>query len=236
MQFVAAGAIPPRFEETINKYFGNKPTGEKTVYKFPAHKPLQKTTFIHSKAPELKNQKNPTESSSVFHIGVVVPSETHNDSHAIWVMSKILGGDSESRLFNKIREEKGLAYQIKTNYGTAYNSGTFNVYGGVKSAAQQKAIDYIFDEFKRMQNKLIGKEELGNVKERLKYELAKDLESNAGHVQAIQRKLKTGETPEYDMARISEITPERIMEVSQKYLPESRDKPHVLLLRDPLKE
>ena len=52
----------------------------------------------------------------------------------------------------------------------------------------------------------------------------------------IKRFLKSGATSEFILGEIDSVTPERVVELANEYLPSSIDDPHVMLLRDPLKK
>ena len=67
-----------------------------------------------------------------------------------------------------------------------------------------------------------------------KYGLAKQFESNEGHVSAIEGKLDSGLTPELITKGYNEVTPKRIMEVANKYLPDREDGKYLLYIRNPL--
>ncbi len=101
------------------------------------------------------------------HIALGVPSISMGDKsyYAQAVVNDVLGGSMSSRLFQNIREEKGLAYSVYSAPITYQNNGFFLIYAGVSLGKESDAINGIADELKRLE---ISIEELENVKQRLK--------------------------------------------------------------------
>lgn len=84
------------------------------------------------------------------------------------VLNNIMGGSMSSRLFQNIREEKGLAYSVYSMNSSFSKSGYYNIYAGVSHERIGKAIDGIKEELDMLDKKGITEEELSMSKEQLK--------------------------------------------------------------------
>lgn len=85
----------------------------------------------------------------------------------ISVLSHILGEGSSSRLFQVVREENGIAYQINTFLNSFLDVSTFGVYFSTGDKSVHKAQDLIFSEFNKIKRKKISETELNRAKEYL---------------------------------------------------------------------
>ncbi len=90
------------------------------------------------------------------------------DYYDLVVFNKIFGSSMSSRLFQHIREEKGLAYTVMSLYGTFSYDGYFNIYAGVSHDKIQDAIDGIKTELKKIKDQGITEEEMNIAKEQIK--------------------------------------------------------------------
>ena len=63
-------------------------------------------------------------------IGTPAYPQAHDDRHALYVLNTILGGSMSSRLFQHIREERGLAYAVFSNLTTYSDAGMVTIYAG----------------------------------------------------------------------------------------------------------
>ncbi|MBQ3122685.1 MAG: insulinase family protein [Firmicutes bacterium] len=88
--------------------------------------------------------------------------------HPFTILNNIMGGSMSSRLFQNIREEKGLAYSVYSMASTYSDMGYFNIYAGVASNRIEAAIGGISDELKRLRKDFVSQEELDMAKEQLK--------------------------------------------------------------------
>jgi predicted Zn-dependent peptidase len=84
---------------------------------------------------------------------------------AFSLMNTILGGNMSSRLFQEIRERRGLAYSIYSFMMSNVDSGMFGVYTGVGPENVQQTIDLILESLRELQRTPISAEELHNAKE-----------------------------------------------------------------------
>lgn len=236
MDLIVVGGLPQNVEELIRKYFGSQPKGENTRKNFPLSLTLQDRTILHRSAPERINIDYPEESSAQIFLVYTGPILAHPDEYPVRVMNQVLGGNTNSLLFQNMSLKKGLAYSVGTFYNGEYNFGELRIAANVPARKLDEARAAIFEEIEKMKTQKIDRKTLERIKRMAKYNLAKAYESNEGHVSAINIKLDEGLTPEYLIKKCNEVTPERVQEVANKYLPNEMDGKYVLYIRDPLKK
>ena len=73
-----------------------------------------------------------------------------------------------SRLFQNIREQKGLAYSVFSNMGTFSQDGYFEIYAGVAHDRVEQAVEGIREEIERLKTEPITQEELDSSREQMK--------------------------------------------------------------------
>jgi predicted Zn-dependent peptidase len=93
------------------------------------------------------------------------------------VMSHILGEGSSSRLFQKLREENGITYQINSFLNSFYDMSTFGVYLSTNEKTFFKAQKLVYEEIKKIKSKLVSNEELERAKQYLIGNMLLSLES-----------------------------------------------------------
>jgi predicted Zn-dependent peptidase len=98
------------------------------------------------------------------------------------VLSHILGEGSSSRLFQKIREENGIAYQVNSFLNSFFDISTFGVYLSTNSKSVYKAQDLIFKEIEKIKQKKVGEVELSRAKEYLIGNMLMSLESTTNRM------------------------------------------------------
>lgn len=124
---VAAGAIEhEKFRTEIEKQFNQSAALSGAETDAPAFPPRQAGTYSPALVHDCRD------GLEQVHVVIGFPGFeiTHPDYYAFTLYSTMLGGGMSSRLFQSIREERGLAYSIYS-FGTAYqDNGVFGVYAG----------------------------------------------------------------------------------------------------------
>ena len=237
MSLILVGALPKNIEKLIEESFGDKPSGENTKYIFSRNQKLEGRKFFHTYAPDLYNHERPLDSSLDFDLRFTAPITSDEDSSSADVLSFIIGGDANSKLYREISQRKGLAYHIESDYNGRNNNGCINICGRTSSQKSEETINIVFDEMNKLKTELVSNEELSRLKKLLRYSIAKAFETNEGHVYAIKTKWDENITPEIVLMQYDSISPEQIREAAIKYLPSSMENGnYVLLLRDSLKK
>jgi predicted Zn-dependent peptidase len=129
----AAGAVEhDRLCEMINARTGSITAGTSAVRDDSLEKPLSRSLVFYKD----------TEQANIC-VGSRGLNRGHPDRFALAVLDNILGGSMSSRLFQKIREEQGLAYSIYSYTGMMLGMGMVGVYCGTHPTQAQKVIELI---------------------------------------------------------------------------------------------
>ena len=111
-------------------------------------------------------------------------SHSSEDKFALSVLSAILGGGMSSRLFQEIREKRGLAYSVFSFCSNYRDSGTFGVYAACDDSKVEEVVKISLAEFEKIQND-IAETELNKAKRQLKASLLMGLESSSTRMERI---------------------------------------------------
>lgn len=161
-----------------------------------------------------------TREAAQENIGFAFPGVSVTDPHyyAMALAVQALGGSSNSRLFQEVREKRGLAYAVQSRFDGLEKSGLVRVYCGTSAERAHESVEVILDELRRIAQDGITEEELGLSKTRLKSQVIMRSESTSSRMVANvrtwwfeQRLRSLQEIRE----RIDAVTVEEIAEVLQ---------------------
>jgi len=102
----------------------------------------------------------------------------HKDRYVIYALNSVLGGSVSSRLFQEIREKRGLSYSIYSFLSGYSDTGTVTVYAGTRAGEVERVLDLIEREIQKMARRGMTGEELKRTKEQMKGGLMLSLESS----------------------------------------------------------
>ncbi len=177
MIFSAAGNIDhDSFVEQVSRQFEGLPAGESG---FEAAKP--KTTARIN----LRNKKSLEQVQLC--LGVPAPRVADEDRYTTLILNTVLGGGMSSRLFQTIREERGLAYAIYSDLNPYSDTGSLCVFAGTSSSRAVQVVDLVMAEFSRLKNELMPEDELRRAKDQLKGNLLLSLESSMSRMSNLAR-------------------------------------------------
>lgn len=137
--------------------------------------------------------------------------------YAFSILNNVMGGSMSSRLFQNIREEKGLAYSVYSMASSFSNDGYYNIYAGVSHDKIRKAIAGIKEELQILAKEGITKEELEASREQLKSSYIFGQENVASRMFSIGKSLSLIDkvyTPEQVLEDLNQVTMEDIQEVT----------------------
>ncbi len=146
-------------------------------------------------------------------LGMTGLPHEHPDLYALHVLNTILGGGSSSRLFQEIREERGLAYSVYSFQSSFLDSGNFGVYAGTSPEALEQVLMLVQEELRRVGEQGITPEELVEAKDQLKGQMMLSLESTSGRMSRLGRgELILGRvlSPDQIIDRIDAVTLEQV--------------------------
>jgi predicted Zn-dependent peptidase len=140
---------------------------------------------LAKKFDDIKKKKTPPEQASFqpsrsiscnfrsleqVHVCLGTPGCSHlaRERYALYILNAILGGGMSSRLFQEIRENRGLAYSVTSFTASFFDTGVFGVYMGVVKDTVQEALRIVFNEMRNLREKPVTAAELTAAKEQLK--------------------------------------------------------------------
>jgi len=110
-------------------------------------------------------------------LGVEGLPQNHNDRYGTYLLNTILGGNMSSRLFQKVREELGLAYSVYSYHHNHSDSGAFIIYAGTSAEGAPLVTQTIIAELNRLRHESVSLEELQSAKDYLKGTMLLSMES-----------------------------------------------------------
>ena len=170
-------------------------------------------------APLLVVHEKPTEQ---YHLAFGGPGISRSDPrrHAQSVLDTILGGSMSSRLFQEIRERRGLAYSVGS-YATGYaDAGQVGMFLGTRGDNLDTACEVIATELRRLASEEVPAPELRRAKEHLKGRLVLSLESPAMRMNRLGRALVTDtELLPIDeiIARVEAVTSRDVQDLAAEF-------------------
>ena len=159
-----------------------------------------------------------------FCLGATGCSQTSDDRYALMTLDTVLGGNMSSRLFQEIREKRGLAYAIGS-YSVGYTeSGMFVVHGGTSPATFDQVIDLTNQEMDKVRRDGLTEEEIAKSRTQLRGNLMLGLESMSSRMMRMGKSmLYHGRVPAVDevLAKIAAVDAAAIGRVAASALDEA---------------
>ena len=123
------------------------------------------------------------------HVCLGTPSypQNHGDRYASYVMNTMLGGSMSSRLFQNIREKRGLAYSVFSGINAYRDAGYFTVYAGCANEAVSEVIDLVVEEMKGIKQTSVPDSELRRAKDHLKGSVMLGLQNTSSRMSHLAR-------------------------------------------------
>lgn len=210
MVISVAGCFEP--EETlelVKKYFGELKSGQKNA-KSDTPK-YYKANFIKYKDIEQ------------LHMNLVFPAVSFldEDRYAITLLNNILGGDVSSRLFQELREKRGLTYNICSYGSSFYDTGLLHIYAAMNPSQQDFILDLIRQIIEDMRTLGVRMEELEDAIQQTVVEMTLGQDNSAGRMSSNARMLmfeKEITSFEDAIRKIKTVSLEEINSVANKYL------------------
>jgi predicted Zn-dependent peptidase len=138
--------------------------------------------------------------------------------YAFSCLNNIMGSSMSSRLFQTIREERGLAYTVFSMNSSFHDSGYFNIYAGIGHDKVDETMAAILEELAVLKKDGVTAEELSKAKEQLKSNYIFGLENVNGRMFSIGKNaiiLDKVLSPEEVLSKVDAVTAEDIEEVSK---------------------
>jgi len=177
-----------------------------------------------AKTPRVRIVSKDIEQTNLI-IGFPGLDRTHKDRYVLGVLHVIFGGNMSSRLFNEVREKRGLAYAIVSHIKRLKDNGAFFVYAGVDRKNFVEASRVILQETARIKRNGVTAGELRRAKEFLTAQSVMALDDTMDHMLWMgDALLNTGtvQTKEEVRRRIARVTVADVLRVARSVLAPAR--------------
>ncbi len=211
----AAGNVEhARFVDLVAKSFGDLPGGPAAG---DGPTPTPHPSIRHRHKKELEQA----------HLCVGAPSypQPHEKRFACYILNSVLGGGMSSRLFQNIREKRGLAYAVFSGLSSFRDAGCLSVYAGTSLENARQVLGLILDEFRQLKSEAISDQELQHAKDYLKGNLLLSLETTGSRMSNVARQemyfgryISLDETSQ----RVDEVTSSEVLEVAREFFQTDR--------------
>lgn len=210
---VAGGVNNKHVGRLAEKYFGKMKKFDIVPHTKVVENQMQPGVLIKKKTTEQVH----------IALGVRTVGLDHKDHYPLALLSAILGGGMSSRLFNEVREKRGLAYYVRAHSDHYQEVGSLTALAGVDPKKVEEAVKVIIDEFRAIGEgaKAVTNEELKKAKEFVKGHMVLELEDSRAVASffAHQELLETHiDTPEQVLGKIDAVTVDEVKKAAKKYL------------------
>lgn len=203
----AAGNIThDEWLELVNQHFGHLRPRKVTASQ-PEPTPTPHFTLRHKAELE----------QSHLVLGAVCPSLLSKDHYAVNVLCTILGGGMSSRLFQSVREDRGLVYTIFSSLTEYVDTAFLSIYAGASAENIEPTITATVAELRRLKNEPVSELELQRNKDQLKTSLMLALESSSARMSALaSQEMTWGEflSPGEVIEKINAVTVEDVQRLA----------------------
>jgi predicted Zn-dependent peptidase len=148
------------------------------------------------------------------------PSACSENRFAASLLSSIIGGGTSSRLWQSIREERGLAYSVGAAAAVFKDTGVFQIYAGTSPEYLDQVIDLSIKELKHIVSEPVSNEELRLVKDQSISSILLSLESSSARAATLARQeIVHGRriSPEETIAKIEAVTIDEIQDIARSF-------------------
>jgi predicted Zn-dependent peptidase len=120
-------------------------------------------------------------------LGMPALPQSDPDRYVSYALNTVLGGSMSSRLFQNVREKRGLAYAVFSGLSAYRDAGSVTVYAGCANTAVEELIDVVIGELRRLKDEPMPESELRRAKDHLKGSLMLNLESTSSRMSHLAR-------------------------------------------------
>ena len=170
-------------------------------------------------APILIEQKKELEQAHLI-IAAPWPTARANSRYAASLLASIIGGSTSSRLWQKIREDRGLAYSVGAGGSTFTDTGVFTIYAGTSPEHLDEVLDLSIAELRRIVRESVSDDELNLAKAQAVSSILLGLESSSARAGTLARQeIIHGRriSPDEIIRRLEAVTPDDIQAVAREF-------------------
>jgi predicted Zn-dependent peptidase len=168
-------------------------------------------------APILLQRKRELEQAHLI-LATPWPSARDEDRYAASLLGSVIGGGTSSRLWQRVREERGLAYSVGAAASGFTDTGVFQIYAGTSPAQLDEVLDLALAELRRVVREPVAGEELQLAKDQAVASILLGLESTSARAGSLARQEITHGrriSPDEIIARLEAVTPEDMQQVAR---------------------
>jgi predicted Zn-dependent peptidase len=170
-------------------------------------------------APILVRRKKELEQAHLI-LASPFPSARDEDRYTASLLSSVIGGGTSSRLWQQVREERGLAYSVGAVGSHYTDAGVFQIYAGTSPEQLDEVLELSLAEMRRVLREPVGEEELRLVKDQAVSSILLGLESTSARAGTLARQeIVHGRriAPEQVIESIERVTPEEMLRVANEF-------------------
>ena len=175
-------------------------------------------------APILLERKKELEQAHLL-IATPWPSARHEDRYAASLLASVIGGGTSSRLWQSVREERGLAYSVGAAGSGFTDAGILHLYAGTSPEQLDEVLDLSLAELRRAAREMVADDELRLAKDQSIASILLGLESTSARAGTLARQeIVHGRrvAPEEVIRRIEAATPDDLLRVAREHLTTER--------------
>jgi predicted Zn-dependent peptidase len=156
----------------------------------PSRRPAARPPFVAAPSPSLRFQRKETEQ---YHVCVAAPGIARSDRRRFTasILDSVLGGSASSRLFQEIREKRGLAYSVYTFASQYADTGQIGVYVGTREENLDECLAIVAAQIAEVAGGNLRAEELERAKENLKGRVMLSMELTSNRMSRLGKSLVT---------------------------------------------
>jgi predicted Zn-dependent peptidase len=158
-------------------------------------------------------------------LGVPSPPITDNNRYITLILNTVLGGGMSSRLFQTIREERGMVYSIYSDLNPYRDAGTLCIYAGTSVAKALEVVELVLVELRKLKETPLSDEELTRAKDQVRGNILMGLESSNSRMANLARQemyFQQFFTVEEIIARIDAVDAAQVQAMAQRLFDPNR--------------
>ena len=176
LMVAAAGNLDhPHVRDLITRAFERLPV---TTDPYPDRPPQPR--------PQVVTRVKDIEQSHICLGGSAYP-QNHGDRYVSYLLNTVLGGSMSSRLFQNVREKRGLAYAVFSGLNSYRDAGALTIYAGCATESVGEVVDLVVEDLKALKRLPVADDELRRAKDHLKGNLMLSLENTASRMSNLAR-------------------------------------------------
>jgi predicted Zn-dependent peptidase len=144
------------------------------------------STDVPTVVPQLITRTKDLEQSHLC-LGTNGYPQNHDDRYVTYILNTVLGGSMSSRLFQNVREKRGLAYSVFSGLSAYRDAGNITIYAGCGNDNVDEVVDLCVEELRGMKRTQVSEPELRRSKDHLKGSLMLSLENTASRMSHLAR-------------------------------------------------